>query len=112
MLLEDIKELPFDKKPKIVQEIIKELSKLRNTPYYNFYAIDNNSYAFTADTAWHTVSLIYKESNLYMADDVYIVLSEDGIRFQNVQVFSDLVTAVAAFAKEISDLMEYESETN
>ena len=43
MLLEDINELPFDKKPKVVQEIIKELSKLRNTPYYNFYAIDNNS---------------------------------------------------------------------
>nr|DAR64777.1 MAG TPA: hypothetical protein [Caudoviricetes sp.] len=112
MLLPDINKLPFEEKPKIVQEIIKELSKLRNTPYYNFYAIDDCSYAFTADTAWHTVSLIYKENNLYMADDVYIVLGGDGIRFQTVQVYSDLVTAVAAFAKEISELMEFEEETN
>ena len=112
MLREYINELPFDKKPKVVQEIIKELSKLRNTPYYNFYAIDDCSYTFTADTAWHTVSLIYKENNLYTADDVYIVLGGNGIKFQSVQVYSDLVTAVAAFAKEISELMEFEEETN
>lgn len=106
MLLPDINKLPFEEKPKVVQEIIKELSRLRYTPYYNVYAIDGGSYAFTADTAWHTVSLIY------IADNHYIVLGGDGIRFQTARACPDLKAAVKAFAAEVEEIQEFESETN